>query len=93
MNTATAEGSCSVEDALSLSQFLHSHHEAGVNLGPCTHLPRELIQVLLAERPNIIALPEEVVMRHWVLQVLGAAKKAAHHLQFAPPARIETLNP
>ena len=93
MSTVTVEDPCSLEDAIPLLQFLQLHQEASVDLSPCVHLPSALLQVLLAERPNIIALPVDVVMRHWLLQVLGAATNAAHPLQSAPPPRFDALNP
>lgn len=74
-NTATAEGACAVEDALPLLEFLQAHRAAKVDLGPCTQLHTAVLQVLLAVRPKIAALPQEAFLARWLAPM------------FAPPAK------
>jgi hypothetical protein len=77
-NTITAVESCAVEDALPLLEFLQSHRMARVNLGSCIHLHTAVLQVLMAVRPQIVALPKDMLLASWLLQVLGPPRiKAA----------------
>ena len=74
-NAVTATGSCTVEDAMPLLEFLQTHPHAKVNLGPCGHLHTAILQVLLAARPQITRLPEDALLAGWLTQVLGTPTK------------------
>ena len=77
-NTATAGESCTVEDALPLLEFLIANRGAKVDLGPCANLHTAVLQVLLAAKPKIIALPREAFLLRWLTQALPLpVKKAA----------------
>jgi len=76
-NMVTAEESCTVEDALPLLEFLQSHRGAKVDLGPCTHLHTAVLQVLLAAKPKITALPREAFLARWLSQTLGPPGRKA----------------
>lgn len=65
-DVAIADGACVVEDALTLLEFLQSHGNAKVDLGSCTHLHTAVLQVLLATRPKIVALPQERFLARWL---------------------------
>lgn len=69
-NTATAGESCTVEDALPLLEFLIANRSAKVDLGPCTNLHTAVLQVLLAAKPKITALPQDAFLARWMAQVL-----------------------
>ncbi len=68
---ATADGACVVEDALTLLEFLQSHGNAKVDLGSCTHLHTAVLQVLLATKPKIMALPQEGFLARWLPNCLS----------------------
>jgi hypothetical protein len=74
---AVADGASIVEDALTLLEFLQSHATAKVDLSSCTHLHTAVLQVLLAARPEIVALPREVFLARWLSQVLGQPSTGA----------------
>jgi hypothetical protein len=76
-STATADGACTVEDALPLLEFLQGHRTAKVDLGPCTQLHTAVLQVLLAVRPKITALPQEVFLARWLSPVFALPEKRA----------------
>ncbi len=69
-DTVTADGDAVVEDALTLLEFLQSHPGAKVDLVSCTHLHTAVLQVLLAARPNVVALPREAFLGRWLSQTL-----------------------
>ncbi|MDR3514207.1 MAG: hypothetical protein P4M00_00195 [Azospirillaceae bacterium] len=62
---------CLVEEALPLLEFLQAHPGAPVNLFACTHLHSAVLQVLMALRPSIVALPGEAFLRRWLTPVFG----------------------
>lgn len=77
-NAAIAEESCTVEDALPLLEFLQSHRGARIDLGACTNLHTAVLQVLLAVRPKISALPQDAFLARRLSPVLGLpGRKAA----------------
>ena len=76
-NTATADGTCTVEDALPLLEFLQSHRAAKVDLGSCTQLHTAVLQVLLAVRPKIAALPREAFLARWLAPAFAPPGKKA----------------
>jgi hypothetical protein len=73
-DTAFAEGASSVEDALTLLEFLQSHGGAKVDLSSCTHLHTAVLQILLVARPEIVELPREVFLARWLPQALGLSR-------------------
>jgi hypothetical protein len=75
-DTVTADGAAIVEDALTLLEFLQSHANAKVDLGACTHLHTAVLQVLLAARPEIVALPREAFLARWLAQALPTCSPA-----------------
>jgi hypothetical protein len=75
--TVVAEGSCTVEDALPLLEFLQSHRGVKVDLGPSAHLHTSVVQVLLAARPTIVALPQEAFLARWLSQAFARAEGKA----------------
>jgi hypothetical protein len=76
-NTATAGDSCTVEDAMPLLEYLMSHRTARVDLGQCANLHTAVLQVLLAAKPKIIALPHEAFLARWLSQILGSPEMKA----------------
>ena len=74
-NAAIAQDTCTVEDALPLLEFLQSHRSARIDLGACTHLHTAVLQVLLAVRPPLSALPREAFLARWLSQALGPAER------------------
>jgi hypothetical protein len=70
-NTAVADGAVNAEDALTLLEFLQSHRDARVDLGSCVHVHTAVLQLLLATRPEIVALPSETFLSRWLSPVLG----------------------
>ena len=74
-NTATAEESCTVEDAMPLLEFLTSHRAARVDLSACANLHTAVLQVLLAAKPKIAAPSREAFLSRWLSQPLGAPAK------------------
>ena len=54
---AALEGSISVDDAESLTQWLLQQSAPAVHLGKCEHVHGAVLQVLLALRPRLVAPP------------------------------------
>ena len=54
---AALEGIVGVDDAESLAQWLQRQAAPAVHLGKCEHLHGAVLQVLLALRPKLAALP------------------------------------
>ena len=76
-NTATADGACTVEDALPLLEFFQVHRAAKVDLGPCTQMHTAVLQVLLAVRPKIAVLPREAFLARWLVPLFAQPGKKA----------------
>jgi len=74
-NTVIAEESCTVEDAMTLLEFLITNPKAKVDLAACTHLHTAVLQVLLAVNANINALPTDSFLARWLIQVLNPPLK------------------
>jgi hypothetical protein len=70
-DTAVADGECLVEDALALLEFLQANGGARVDLRACIHVHTAVLQVLLATRPTIVALPREAFLGRWLPHALG----------------------
>jgi hypothetical protein len=75
--TAVADGACLVEDALALLEFLQANGGAQVDLGSCSHVHTAVLQVLLAARPPISAMPREPFLARWLPQALGLPQALA----------------
>ena len=71
-DTVTVRDTCTVEDAMPLLEFLQSHSDARVDLRPCTNLHTAALQVLMAARPRIAALPEAAFLARWLAPVLAS---------------------
>ncbi|WP_137180957.1 hypothetical protein [Roseomonas sp. AR75] len=59
---AVLDGACTVEEAEPLLQWLRETPDAQVDLGGCTALHAALAQLLLAERPRVVAPPPDPVL-------------------------------
>ena len=70
-NSVVFEEVCAVEEALPLLEFLHATPGARVNLRACIHMHTAILQVLMAVRPKISALPEEDFLRRWLTPLLA----------------------
>jgi len=66
---AALEGHVSVEDAENLAQWLQKQTSPAVHLGKCEHVHGAVLQVLLALRPRIAAVPADPLLAG----VLGTA--------------------
>lgn len=56
---AALEGNVAVDDAETLAQWLQKQATPTVHLGKCEHLHGAVLQVLLALRPKLAALPPD----------------------------------
>ena len=56
---AALEGHVTVDDAEALAQWLQQQAVPAVHLGKCEHLHAAVLQVLLALRPRLKALPAD----------------------------------
>jgi len=54
---AALEGVVSVEDAEALQAWLREQRTPAVHLGQCEHVHAAVLQVLLTQRPKIVARP------------------------------------
>jgi hypothetical protein len=68
--TLTIDGVCTVEDALPLLEALQANPAAKVQMKGCTHLHTAPLQVLLALRPKVGALPEDPFLARWLAPLL-----------------------
>jgi len=59
---AALEGSVSVDDAETLTQWLLQQPAPAVHLGKCEHLHGTVLQVLLALRPKLVATPADPLL-------------------------------
>jgi len=65
-NKAVFEEIVGVEEAEILLEWLHNHPQGKVDLSPCTHLHLAALQVLMAARPSIMALPSDPHLAGWL---------------------------
>ena len=56
---AALEGTVTVEDAETLAQWLQKQAAPAVHMGKCEHLHGAVLQVLLALRPKVTAMPAD----------------------------------
>ena len=69
---AVLSGVCSVEEAEGLLSWVMQHPGAPVDAGACEHLHSAVLQVLMARRPPVSAVPETGPLQQ-ILQPLMAA--------------------
>ena len=55
-----------VEEAEILLEWLHNHPKGKIDLSSCTHLHTATLQVLMAARPSITALPPDPHLAGWL---------------------------
>ncbi len=55
-----------VEEAEILLEWLHKHPKGKVDLSSCQHLHSAVLQVLMAARPSILALPSDALLAAWL---------------------------
>lgn len=70
---ARIEGTARVEEAEALVAFLEGGAGRTLDLGPCRHLHSAVLQVLIAYRPPLAALPEDQPLRAVLEPLLGKA--------------------
>lgn len=70
-NSVALEDACTVEEALTLLEFLQANPAARLNLRGCTQMHTALLQVLMAVGPKIVALPAEDFLRRWLTPLLA----------------------
>jgi len=75
--TVSFEDVCTVEDALPLFEFLNTGEAAEIDLSACTYLHTALLQLLLAARPKVAALPVDRSLARWAAQLLADAPEGA----------------
>ena len=61
---AVCESFCTIEEAESLLTWLLDTPKGKINLKKCTGMHTAIYQVLMAFKPNISALPEQVNVIH-----------------------------
>ncbi len=66
---AVLEGVVGVDDAEALAQWLRRQARPAVHLGRCEHVHAAVLQVLLALRPKVLAVPADP----WLAQALQPA--------------------
>jgi len=70
---ARIDGAARVDEAETLVSFLETTTSPVVDLGPAGHLHTAVLQVLMAYRPAISALPEDPVLLALLRPLLGQA--------------------
>lgn len=63
---AKLQGTCGVEEADELLQWLQANPRGKVNLKACEHLHAAVLQVLMALRPALSAEPDDPFLARWV---------------------------
>lgn len=71
---ARLEGSCSVEEAEELLQWLQANPQGKVNLKECEHLHAAVLQVLMAVQPPLSAEPSDLFLARWVAPAISGAQ-------------------
>lgn len=73
---ARLEGSCGVEEADELLQWLQANPGGKVNLKSCEHLHAAVLQVLMALQPPLSAEPEDTFLARWVVPAIRGREPA-----------------
>jgi len=60
-----------VEDAEDLLQWIQKNPQGKVDLSGCTHLHAANLQVLMATRIAIVALPKDAALKNWLTAALN----------------------
>jgi hypothetical protein len=60
------EGSCPVEEAEILLEFLLTNPGIPVAWSGCRHLHTAVLQVLMALRPPLQGVPDDAFLRRWI---------------------------
>jgi len=68
---ATLQGVCTVDEAEQLLEWLAQHPKGKVNLKQCEHLHSAVLQVLMALKPPLSAVPSDPVMASWLLPAIS----------------------
>ncbi|MBB6251194.1 hypothetical protein [Nitrospirillum iridis] len=66
------EGACAAEDAETLVSALQGAADPIVDVSRCLHLHGAVVQVLLAFRPSVRGMAEDIFLRDWVIPHLVA---------------------
>lgn len=68
---------CTVEEVMTVHEWLLKHKSARIDLSACTHMHTALLQLLLAVRPKLAAAPTDAFLAAWVAPLLLARDPAA----------------
>jgi len=68
---------CTVEEAEELLEWLHAHPGGKVNLKELAHPHTAVLQVLMALRPKISALPRDEAVRAWLAPAIEGWRTVA----------------
>jgi hypothetical protein len=68
------QGICAAEDAETLVTRLQVAPESEIDVSACRHLHGAVVQVLLALRPNVRGMAEDIFLRDWVIPNLEATR-------------------
>ena len=72
-DAARFDGACDADAAQELLEWLEPRPgRAAIDLAGCTGLHTAVLQVLLAARPAVAAVPEDPFLRRWVTPLLEA---------------------
>ncbi|ASG22756.1 hypothetical protein [Nitrospirillum viridazoti] len=71
-NVIHLRGVCAAEDAEALLSRLQAAPQAEIDVTACRHLHGAVVQVLLAFRPNVRGMAEDIFLRDWVIPNLAA---------------------
>ncbi|WP_044560509.1 hypothetical protein [Azospirillum sp. B4] len=71
-NLIRLEGACVAEDAETLVSALQDAPESAIDVSQCRHLHGAVVQVLLAFRPSVRGMAEDIFLRDWVIPSLAA---------------------
>jgi hypothetical protein len=64
------DGTCGVEDAMPLLEFLQTHAAATIDMRACSHLHAAGLQVAMATA-RVAHLPDEDFLRRWLTPLLA----------------------
>lgn len=70
-SSALLRGVCAIEEAEALLAWLSDNPKGKVNLRDCEHLHTALVQVLMAARPTVSALPRREPLASFLATILA----------------------